>query len=217
MNIKHIILLILIAVLCLLYSCLSIIPPGKIYANEVIPGHSYYGFTVKCPEKYYLWYWNRWWSDPNNTFILHREIPENNNFSKHTFYIYATLVEFKRHAESQEDFIELSKEYLTRIGNKKRFTLKHFEAKPSLRQGQWCVEYSSTIRDKREEDSFVVDLIVKTKGFIMIHPGFDEPVCLNAYYSERGIPEQLSAEYDEEGEAFLSGVKAVSSYSLVIK
>lgn len=163
----------------------------------------YRGFSVARPN-YSQWYLNN--NEQDNTKALFRRDLKT---PTHTYLASVMLQSIPRDPSSPEDLAEIEKEF-HKIQDTQRFELLKYTQRIETRQNQWCIYYEETIIDRKAPNAGGKPLIGRSWGFVTLHPSFNKTV-VHAYYSERGLEDELDPKLIDEGEEFLKGIQIESA------
>lgn len=179
-------------VLGLAAGCLSNVVP----THRMLPTLQQQGFSAERPPNG-EWYLRR--SEQKPTVLLYRRKAIGET---HSFYFAVRLERLEREPESSEDFAELVRKRATTTT---RNEVLHYEAEPTTRQGQVCLRYVIRAIDRGSPHHPGKELAMNLYGVACRHPLWPDAV-LDAFYSERALPEQLDPSLHAEGEQLLRGV-----------
>lgn len=173
----------------------------KVSTEHMVSNLSYRGFTVKRPSD------NRWclYQSEQDPFIACFRM----DGSSHTHSVY-TMINVSSLAKPSQTIDEFEKEWkVEKTQTSGRMKLLEYTSSQSMKQGQWCIDYSLKTLDTTPINSDR-PLVMTMKGFVVIHPGWTNAV-LDAYVSQRGKENELSSEVDNSGKAILDGVRLESA------
>jgi hypothetical protein len=189
----------------ILSSCATFYPE---YYNEHNSFQTFLGFRINSKlDRHWI---SDMWEKSLRSVIFRRHISDS-----HTFYAMVQLKEIA--LEDSSDLLNEWKKYASTINDTIRFKLLAFNAYDTTRQGLKALNFSNEMLDRNPANSFFgIDMIVKNKGFVVVHPGFKNTV-IEAFYSERAYKIELKGEYDKFGEQFLSYVELIDSSKISYK
>lgn len=196
-RISELLLLLMIGSIC--FSCVG---TNRIPAGFMQDRLQYRGFSVARPVNP-EWYYN--YNEQDHIIALFRKDIES---PTHTFYASIELTFLPKEPHSPEEFNRMCKE-MHLVDDKKRFKLIKYKHEITERQNQWCINYTESSIDRYAPNSSGTTLIIRSVGFVAIHPTFDKGV-VHGYYSERGLESELDPTLIEEGESFLKGIQLES-------
>lgn len=193
---KKIITLLLLA--ALFSGCAAFI--DKVSTEHMAPNLGYRGFAVKRPVD------NRWClyqSEQQELLACFRMTGSSRTHSAYTMMNVSSLNTWPKTIDEFEKVWRVEK---TQTSG--RMKLLEYTSSQSIKQGQWCINYSMKSLDSKAVNSSV-PLVITMKGFVVIHPSWTNAV-LDAYVSQRGKEDELSVEIDNNGKSILDGVRLES-------
>lgn len=184
----------LILIGLLLSGC--VIPNMKISNWQMAPTITLEGFSISRPADK-QWYAMVTEQQPDLV-MLRLDTPS----PTHTVFTQIMLQKLPKQPSSIDELEEYVTQYSTNTSP--RNELVEFKSQKSAMQGQWCINYTMTIRDlaPRNSDS---PLLMTFKGFTVIHPTLPRMV-VDAYVSQRGNKNELNPELDASGKAILDSI-----------
>ncbi len=183
----------------LLSGCAAFI--DKVPTESMIPKLTYHGFTVKRPVD------NKWClyqSEQEPFTACFRLDRSSRTYSAYTLIQVSSL---QAHPESIDEFEKQWKKEKTSTSG--RMKLLEYTSSQSMKQGQWCINYSLKSLDTEPVNSDT-PLVMTMKGFVVLHPNWPDAI-IDAYVSQRGTKDDLTPEIDESGKSILEGVRLESA------
>ena len=167
---------------------------------NMAPRLAYQGFSFDRPPNP-RWYMRQ--SEESHTnVLLRRDLADPTK--THSFYAEVGLRSIEKQPETHAEFAELA-----RVPPEKAdYEVEHvaYEQQLTTRQNQWCIRFDSSDLVRGAPSAPKAELTMKVGGYRCLHPAWPK-VTLDFYYSERGLPTELSPELADEGETFLNGVR----------
>jgi hypothetical protein len=168
-------------------------------ASTLAPRLQHQGFSSPRPPNN-SWFMKKSEQNPT-TLLFRREVPG----KTHTFFYAIQLSQLEREPSSNEDFTELVHQLMVAVDDPGRHEVLSYVSRPSPRQGQFCVRYTLRVIDRKSPVFPGRELRMNLEGLACRHPLWPN-VLLDAFYSERGMPEELEPALGIEGEQLLKGL-----------
>lgn len=169
--------------------------PSRISYDEMAPRLSYQGFSFLKPAST-GWFIVRDEEQPADV-TLRRDLGS----STHTFYARVSLGALDRQPETAREFAKLA-----RIKQTAPYPIRELSnAEQTVEiQGQWCIRTDNVSAVRTSADGPELRMVVTS--YRCLHPAFPQ-VTLDFFYSERGLPSEISPALAADGEQFLRGVR----------
>lgn len=195
-----------IMIIIAVVSCSShyIIPVSKMQ-----PKLQYTGFSVARPPD--TGWVARLDEQKDMEAMFRKELPS----KTHTAFVSIKLRKLERLATSLEDFVNIDKESYT-FQDTIRFKMVNFTQAPGERQGQWCINYTERVQDRKPAIDPSTPLVARAYGFKCIYPT-NKQLILVAEISERGKEEELDSLIIKEGQEILNGIILESAPGVPVK
>jgi hypothetical protein len=185
--------------------------PSIIPVSRMEPRLKFYGFTVARPP------------DTGWFVLLSEQKDDNAIFRKklssptHTAFVEINLRRMSRAATSLEDLVVIDKESHV-FEDTVRFKMVNFTQTPTTLQGQWCVNWTEQVIDRKPANSPNTPLTARAQGFRCIHPIYtSNRVILEAEISERGLEDELDSLIIKEGEEILKSIVLTDTMGVPFK
>lgn len=172
----------------------------KVGYYNMAPRLEYQGFSFDRPPN------RNWYMRQSEEF--HTEVMLRRDFlipsDTHTFFAKVGLGGIDKQPETHEEFAELARVPPQKAPYEIRNLSYHQEL--TTRQDQWCIRFDSSHLVIGAPTAPNEELMMRLGGYRCLHPAWPK-VILDFYWSERGLPKEMSSDLIEEGETFLSGVR----------
>lgn len=122
----------------------------------------------------------------------------------HSFFFEVQMVQLERPPTSHEDFATAAR--MDGHLNPPRFELVAYRQESVTVQGQWCIRYESTAKDRASPLAPGQVLVVVDRGFVCKHPSWPGAV-VTMHYSQQALPDGLEPVLFAEGEELLRGTR----------
>jgi hypothetical protein len=162
------------------------------------PRLQHVGFSIARPEgdSWFL----RISEQKRDRALLRRDVGD----LPHSFFFEVQMVQLDRAATSHEDFAALAR--MDGHLSPQRFEVVAYRQEPATVQGQWCIRYESTAKDRASPLAPGEVLVVVDRGLVCRHPSWPGAV-VTMHYSEQALPDGLVPVLYPEGEALLRGTR----------
>jgi hypothetical protein len=178
----------------LLIGCATRVP-----ASALPPRLQYQGFSSARPPNDH-WFINRHEQQPG-LLLFRRDVVG----ASHSFFFAVQMRGLQREPRSNEDFADLVHQSMVEVTDPERHQVISYGAEPVTHQGQYCLRYTLETIDRRSPVAPGLELNMNFEGLACRHPRWPD-VMLDAFYSERGVPQELDPTLAAEGEQLLRGI-----------
>jgi hypothetical protein len=172
----------------------------RVSTAQMAPQLQYCGFTVKRPAD------NRWYMNRSENEPL-RACFRMDGSRTHSIYTMIDVSCMQSSSKTIDEFEQNWRAEKTQTSG--RMKLLEYTSSQSLKQGQWCINYSLKSLDLNPINS-ATPLVMTMKGFVVLHPNVTNAV-VDAYVSQRGEESELSPEIDNSGKSIVDGVRLESA------
>lgn len=173
----------------------------KIPTEYMMEDLSYCGFSVKRPTD------SRWYLYKSEQAPLIACFRRDGSSHMHSAYTMMNVSSLNTWPKTIDEFEKIWRAEKTQTSG--RMKLQEYTSSQTMKQGQWCIEYSLKTLDTTPINS-ASPLVMTMKGFVVIHPSWTNAV-LDAYISQRGKEDELNVEIDNSGKSILDGVRLESA------
>lgn len=186
-----------IVLLVILSGCAS---PVKQINDINIPFQRPYYSVLSPQEKDWVYL------DQNQAGTYNLYFGKDTNSPTHTLVAIVTELHSSIRFDTREEFlkyVEKSKELDT---DPRRFKIIKYDINLNDKFGEYCIKYYAETEDHQPANLDGNDfLVLKLYGYTFLHPYFKN-VAVDISYSERGIPQEISSDFDVMAEKFLNGL-----------